>query len=117
MKLTAMNEKVYDLKQLEELAAGSHDFVDSMIETYLKHTPGQMEEMLDAHRQGDFVKMGELAHKIKPNIDLFDIQGIRAEIREIEKDGKAGRADSQTENHLSKVQEVLRISFEQMNRR
>ena len=76
-----MSDKLYDLQQLRDLAAGSEDFVQSMIETFLEHTPGQLDEMLAAYDSGDLQSVGSIAHKIKPNIDLFKIwfvaQGVR----------------------------------------
>ncbi len=109
-----MSDKVYDLSQLEELAGGSEEFVHSMIETFLEHTPGQLEEMKTAHAQKDWKTMGGIAHKIKPNIDLFGIKSIYSEIREVENKGKNEQPDEALNGEIGKVDEVLKTAFEQL---
>lgn len=109
-----MSNKVYSLEQLEELASGSDEFVQSMIETFLEHTPQQLQEMLHAHQAGDLQTVGGVAHKIKPNIDLFQINAIVPDIRAVEEKGKDGINDEQLRQHLARVEEVLNECFKQM---
>lgn len=109
-----MSEKLYDLQQLRDLAAGSEEFVQSMIETFLEHTPGQLDEMLSAFESGDLQTVGSIAHKIKPNIDLFRINDITADIRVVEEKGKAGINDDALRASLERVRDILRQSFNQM---
>ena len=109
-----MSDKLYDLQQLRDLAAGSEDFVQSMIETFLEHTPGQLDEMLAAYDSGDLQSVGSIAHKIKPNIDLFKIDNITADIRVVEEKGKAGINDESLKSSLDNVRDILRESFNQM---
>ncbi len=109
-----MSEKLYNLKQLQDLAAGSDDFVQSMIETFLEHTPGQLDEMLAAYTSGDLQTVGSIAHKIKPNIDLFNITSILDDIRVVEEKGKAGINDDELGKCLERIKVILRESFNQM---
>ena len=109
-----MSERLYDLKQLRDLSAGSDDFVQSMIETFLEHTPGQLDEMVEAYESGDLVTVGSIAHKIKPNIDLFSISSISTDIRIIEEKGKSGVNDDALGQSMSRVKDILRESFNQM---
>jgi len=110
-------EKVYNLTQLEELAGGSSDFVDSMIETYLEHTPQQFNEMENAYKAGDLITMGSIAHKIKPNVDLFGITQIKDDIRIVEQKGKSGTNDDELTTSFSNVKKFLELSFEQLRQR
>ena len=109
-----MSDKLYDLQQLRDLAAGSDDFVQSMIETFLEHTPGQLDEMLTAYESGDMQTVGSIAHKIKPNIDLFNINDILSDIRVVEEKGKAGINDEALQSSIERVKRILRESFNQM---
>ena len=109
-----MSDKLYDLQQLRDLAAGSEEFVQSMIETFLEHTPGQLDEMLSAFESGDLQTVGSIAHKIKPNIDLFRISDITADIRVVEEKGKSGINDDALRASLERVRDILRQSFNQM---
>ncbi len=112
-----MPDKKYNLKQLEELAGGNSDFVNSMVETFLEYTPGQLQEMLDAHKNKQLDVLGGIAHKIKPNIDLFEIEEIKQEIRLIEEHGKNNLDTSQLQTSLQKVEVVLNEVFQQLEQR
>jgi HPt (histidine-containing phosphotransfer) domain-containing protein len=109
-----MSDKVYDLSQLEELAGGSQEFVFSMVETFLEHTPGQLDELTTAFRSGDMSAMGGLAHKIKPNVDLFGISEIKEDIRAIEAMGKEGAQSPDLPAKVGRVEATLKKAFEQL---
>lgn len=110
-----MSDKIYDLSQLNELSGGDKSFTKSMIQTFLEHTPGQLEEMKAAYSNGDMLSMGALAHKIKPNIDLFGISDIMQDIRELEKRGKANDNAPEVKDILQKVDDILKEAFKQLN--
>ncbi len=112
-----MSDKKYNLRQLEELAGGNADFVDSMVETFLEHTPVQLQEMLDAHKNQNLQVLGAIAHKIKPNIDLFEITEIKSEIRLIEDHGKNNLNSSELKDSLNKLEQVLNEVFNQLKQR
>lgn len=112
-----MADKVYDLAQLRELAGGSEDFVDSMVDTFLEHTPQQLNDMKMAYQSGDLKAMGGYAHKIKPNIDLFGITALSGDIRQIEAWGKAEQNDAALPALMEKVERILNESFAQMKMR
>lgn len=112
-----MAEKVYNLKQLEELAGGNTEFVDSMVETFLEHTPGQLREMMDAYHAGDLSSVGATAHKIKPNIELFGILEIKPDIRVVEENGKAGTDSEAMKASITKVESYLKEAFNQLQQR
>lgn len=112
-----MAEQIYNLSQLEELAGGNTEFVDSMVETFLEHTPGQLEEILEAYKVSDLDTVGAVAHKIKPNIELFGIYSIKQDIRVVEEKGKQGLMDSELEESLKRVESYLREAFNQLQQR
>lgn len=112
-----MSEKKYNLRQLEELAGGNTEFVDSMVETFLEYTPGQLEEMLEAYKNQQLDVLGAIAHKIKPNIDLFEIKEIKEEIRIVEERGKDNMNTSDLQTSLLKVEESLKEVFKQLEQR
>ncbi|WP_421752962.1 Hpt domain-containing protein [Croceimicrobium sp.] len=109
-----MSDKVYDLSQLEELGGGDAEFVAMMVATFLEHTPGQLDEMKNAHSSGDLATLGAIAHKIKPNVDMFGINAITQDIRDLEQMGKEGINNDDTRAKLQKVDQELQIAFEQL---
>ncbi|WP_417608088.1 Hpt domain-containing protein [Owenweeksia hongkongensis] len=112
-----MAEQIYNLSQLEELAGGNTEFVDSMVDTFLEHTPGQLEEILQAFKISDLATVGAVAHKIKPNIELFGINTIKQDIRVVEEKGKQGVTDAELETSLKRVELHLKEAFNQLQQR
>ncbi len=112
-----MSDNVYDLAQLEELGGGDAEFVTMMVATFLEHTPGQLEEMKKAHANGDWPTLGAIAHKIKPNVDMFGIQAIVQDIRDLEQMGKNSQSGPEMDQTLAKVEAELKVAFEQLNQR
>jgi PAS domain S-box-containing protein len=75
-----------DLSRLLKIAAGDNVFLNKMLHIFVKEIPVQLEEMKAACDAGDFVKMGRIAHRIKPS--LKDV-GISTNLLiEIESEGK-----------------------------
>jgi HPt (histidine-containing phosphotransfer) domain-containing protein len=112
-----MADKVYDLIQLDELSGGDQEFIKMMVDTFLEHTPGQLEELIKAHADGDLTKLGAIAHKIKPNIDMFGIKAIMDDIRDLEQLGKEGQNSEELKSKLDNVKAELLIAFEQLSQR
>ena len=112
-----MADRVYDLKQLEELAGGNSEFVNSMVETFLEHTPGQLQEMLVAYNNQELTAVGATAHKIKPNIELFGIYEIKQDIRVVEEHGKIGAKTEALEVSIRRVEKYLKEAFNQLQQR
>lgn len=110
-------DRVYNLSQLEDLAGGNAEFIDSMVETFLEHTPGQLEEMLQAYKESNLTTVGAVAHKIKPNIELFGIVEIKQDIRVVEEKGKAQQKDGELKQSLEKVETYLKEAFNQLRER
>ncbi len=109
--------QIYNLSQLEELAGGNTEFVNSMVETFLEHTPGQLEEILQAYESLDLATVGAVAHKIKPNIELFGINAIKQDIRVVEEKGKQGLKDKDLEESIKRVELHLKEAFNQLLQR
>jgi HPt (histidine-containing phosphotransfer) domain-containing protein len=106
--------KIYDLSQLEELAGGSNEFVMSMVDTFLEHTPGQVDDLKSNYAEGNMEAVGGIAHKIKPNIDLFGIQELTEVIRSIEAAGKAGVQSEQLAKDIQQVHARMQVAFDQL---
>lgn len=103
-------KKLYNLKQLDELSGGMSDFVNSMVETFMEHTPGQVEEMGVYLAEGDYEKVGQVAHKIKPSIDLLGIDSLKELVRTLERDGKQGNPN----NNMSELFEDFNKNAKQV---
>ncbi len=100
----------YNLDGLKDMAQGNDDFIKNMINVFLEHTPPILDEMNDCFTRGDLTKVGELAHQIKPSIDLMGIEKLHDDIRGIELKGKEEEIDGM-EDKLKNTTTILKDVF------
>lgn len=107
---------LFDLNQLNELAAGNPEFVGVMVDTFLTHTPSQVEQLVLSFEQGDLKRMGEVAHKLKPSIDLFGIERLQTTVRSIEQKGKAEHKDEKLPLEVEQLNSVMGEVFSELKK-
>ncbi|MET7030665.1 Hpt domain-containing protein [Sediminicola luteus] len=79
---------IYSLDKLNEMAEGDEDFINSVIAVFLDEVPTDLEMLEQAIEKKDYSNVYQLAHKIKPNVDLLGMEQTRANALEIETLGK-----------------------------
>ena len=85
--------QVYDLQKLRDLGRGDEDFVLSMVDIFVDHTPVAMREIERAMQERDYDTVAKTAHRIKPSIDNMGIEQLRGVARDIEYSAKAEDLD------------------------
>ncbi len=91
---------IYSLDKINEMAEGDEDFINSVISVFLEEVPVDLEGLEKALAAGDYELVYQLAHKIKPNVDLLGMEQTRAAALEIETLGKS-------EANMSEIQSVF----------
>jgi HPt (histidine-containing phosphotransfer) domain-containing protein len=81
---------IYSLDKINELADGDEDFVQSVVSAFLDEVPEDLEQLEVAVHQKNYANIYQLAHKIKPNVDLLGMEQTRAAALDIESIGKVG---------------------------
>lgn len=109
-------EKLYDLNQLEEIAAGNNDFLTALAQIYLNTIPGTSAEMVEATQAGEWDKASKLAHKLKSTIDSLNVHSIVKDIRSIEVDGKNKVNTENLKTLAIKVDTVINKVAEQIKK-
>lgn len=109
-------EKLYDLNQLEEIAAGNNDFLTALAQIYLNTIPGTSAEMVEASQAGEWDKSSKLAHKLKSTVDSLNVHSIVKDIRSIEVDGKNKVNTENLKTLAIKVDTVINKVAEQIKR-
>lgn len=66
--------KYIDLNYLQDLALGSKDFMIDMISSFLKTTPDALEKLKKANEEGDWKKVGSVAHKLKTSFSFMGME-------------------------------------------
>lgn len=107
-------EKLFDLKQLEDLAAGNHDFILALAKIYLSTIPENSAELVAATKQQDWVRVSKLAHKLKSTIDSLNMETIQKDIRVLEMDAKNKTNVQALPSLASKVNNVIHTVASQL---
>ncbi|MEH6682663.1 MAG: Hpt domain-containing protein [Sediminicola sp.] len=79
---------IYSLDKLNEMAEGDEDFINSVVSVFLEEVPYDLDLLEQAVGKKDYANVYQLAHKIKPNVDLLGMEQTRACALEIETLGK-----------------------------
>ena len=102
--------KNYNLSTLKAIGEGSEEFILKMVSAFIRNTPETILEIKDCLKKNEFADLAKHAHKIKPSIDLMEIDALKSVIREVE--SKAKKSDSDGLERLiqyleNKVLEVI----------
>ncbi|MGJ8659806.1 Hpt domain-containing protein [Cellulophaga fucicola] len=79
---------IYSLDKLNEMAEGDTEFINSVVSVFLEEVPEDLDLLEKAIESKDYEPTYQLAHKIKPNVDLLGMEQTRAAAFEIETLGK-----------------------------
>jgi HPt (histidine-containing phosphotransfer) domain-containing protein len=79
---------IYNLDKINEMADGDEDFISSVISVFLEEVPQDLEGLESALEEQNHEQVYQLAHKIKPNVDLLGMEQTRATALQIETLGK-----------------------------
>ena len=99
-----------DLTYLNDVAGGSSEFMVEMIDMFLDQTPDYFTQIDQSINQGDWSKVADIAHKIKPTLSFMGVDFAKNDMAEIER--KARNLDAVEEirpafNKLKSLSVVL----------
>ncbi len=73
-----------DLSYLRDVSSGSNEFMVEMIELFLDQTPGYFDQLNQFITEENWLKVAEIAHKIKPTLAFMGADAARESMAEIE---------------------------------
>ncbi len=94
-----MQNPLYSLSQIEIMSGGNTEFINQMVDLFIKLTPDLIQQLNFGLLESDGDKIYFAAHKLKLSVDMMGIQSIQTEIRMIEKLAKE-KGDFATLNTL-----------------
>lgn len=103
----ATEEKLYDLKNVHDVARGNNDFILALVKIFIDTIPADSKAMLKAAEEKKWDMVSKLAHKLKSTIDTMNITSIKEVIRIIEMDGKQGVNTAALPALVTKVDAVI----------
>jgi len=80
---------IYNLDKINEMAEGDQEFVQSVISVFLEEVPADLAALETELEAENYEQVYQLAHKIKPNVDLLGMEQTRAAALEIETLGRS----------------------------
>jgi HPt (histidine-containing phosphotransfer) domain-containing protein len=103
---------LFQLDPIEKIAMGDKAFVQKMMDLFLFQTPAILLEMKLALEQGDLKSVSDLAHKMKPSLDIYGIISLHDVVRDLEKCGEKGLSIPEIQGLLFQMEGTLIKVFE-----
>jgi CheY-like chemotaxis protein len=94
---------LYDLTALRDMAGGDESFVLQMLERFHNDIPSALEELNECATKGDWKKLGEVAHKLKPSLLYLGISKTKKAILKIQENEK----EENKENTVKLVNQIV----------
>jgi HPt (histidine-containing phosphotransfer) domain-containing protein len=108
-------EKLFDLELINKFCRGDINLTKKMIEVFIKDIPVSVEEIKQAYRENDFIKMKKTAHRIKPVLSMYSIVKVGKEIEVLEMMGQEDIKTAETELKINKLDSIINLVTQQMN--
>ena len=108
--MTIAKTKKIDLSYIYDISDGDREFIKEMLETFLKITPENINEIEVAQKNNNWKEVGRLAHKLKPTLMLIGDESLSKKINNLEKDAKNEVDTSQLPAKISEIKELCEFS-------
>ena len=95
-------EQYYKLDRVRELADNDTDFVLALAKTFIDEVSVDIDSLKTTVENKDYQDTYQLAHKMKPTIDLFEL-GVLDEIIEVQDWGKYQKIDIDIKKQFEQV--------------
>jgi CheY-like chemotaxis protein len=112
--LQESSEKIYNLKSLNKMFGNNSDTIKEMMRLFIVTTPPLWDELLTEHKLNHLLKVSDLAHKIKPSIDIMEIGSLKQVIRDIENVAKNNDPDQKLNGLIDLCGDTLFQVLEQL---
>ena len=99
-----MNDK-YTLEKLSQYFAGDKDQLKEMIALFLDTITPDIAVLGKLSRQEEWNKLLKVTHRIKPSLDIFEMNELLIEINKIEKLAREKNLDGNLNNCISILSE------------
>lgn len=76
---------LYKLDKISAQSGGNQDFIKRMTSLFVETTPPLLSEMEEALQEKDLKQVQSIAHRLKPSIDILQIDSQKDSVRTIEK--------------------------------
>ena len=106
-------EQHYKLFRIRELADNDEDFIKTLAMTFLEEIPEDLEDLKNAVKNKQYLSTYQVAHKMKPTIDLFEL-GVLKDLIEVQDWGKLEQTDKDISDKLNVVVTAVHNALNEM---
>jgi len=109
-----MVHKHYNLKKINEIAQGDHEFIREMLETFVENVTTEIARIQSFRPAKNWTAIGETAHKLASNFAYLGAQNLQTLALDIEKSvltnnnltGISGKVDQMCSDSIALVSEL-----------
>lgn len=109
------NEKLLIMDKLNQFSNGNKDFITNMLNIFINKTPEDMDSMNQSLANNNLNSVRDIAHKIKPSIDLISTDYMKNLIREIENKNNKSTINKDVETLNKKINTLISEIKEKIN--
>ncbi|MHA7943384.1 Hpt domain-containing protein [Formosa sp. 3Alg 14/1] len=106
-------EQHYNLDRVKELADNDQDFIHALALTFIDEVPSDLEGLKTAVQNKDYYNAYQVAHKLKPTVDLFEL-GILDDVIVVQDWGKFEQVDVDITPVFNKVVTVIEAAVSEI---
>lgn len=99
-------EQHYKLYKVREIADGDEEFITVLAQTFIDEIPRDTQQLQQAIQEKDYATAYQMAHKMKPTIDLFEL-GVLNELIEVQEWGKLEKSEIDITSKFQIVQRAI----------
>jgi HPt (histidine-containing phosphotransfer) domain-containing protein len=102
-----MKSRITDLAYLNSISEGDEEFKKDMISTFLDTSSVYLADMKKYLASGDWKKVGDIAHSMKPSFTMLGMQGKKEIIQAIENSGRNNSNPGQLPALVAELESVI----------
>ena len=105
--------KHYSLESLHEMTEGDREFMTIVVTTFLEEIPPDLKSMAEAVENDNKELAYQIAHKMKPNLEMFGIQ-LKKDVTAIETWTKTSKSKAKIMAHIDTITTTLDQVFKEL---
>lgn len=96
--------RITDLSYLEMVSDGDREFIEQVVESFIENNAQILVSLKEEQAAQNWVKMGQLIHKIKPSLEMVGLTPLKEKIVKAETNLKE---ETNIEETLPLVDEII----------
>lgn len=114
--MEALSTNPYNLDQLRMMGGKNKKFVKTMIRIFLEQVSSTLEDINVSYDKKNYTQICNLAHKIKPSLDMMMIHPLSTEVHELEKIAREGKNEARMEFIIQRMNTVLYLVSKELRK-